>query len=750
MKRMLINATQPEELRVALVDGQSIYDFDMEQVGQERKKSNIYKARVSRVEQSLGAAFVDFGSERHGFLPAKELNPGLYNEKKANTPINDVLSQGQEIIVQVDKEERGNKGAALSTFISLPGHYLVLMPNSPEAGGISKSIEGKARDEIRDKLKKLNIPKGMGLIVRTAGDGVSLEELKWDLDYLLNLWDAILEANQLRKAPFLIFKENDLVSRSLRDFLRDDITEVLVDTDEAFEKAHDFTSKLMPDFENKIKKYEEAIPLFTRYQIESQIETAYQREVTLPSGGSIVIDQTEALVAIDVNSAKATGGSDIEETALNTNLESAIEIGKQLRLRDIGGLVVIDFIDMLALKNKRAVEDKLWSALSIDRAKVQVGRISRFGLMEMSRQRLRPSLQERWTQDVASLSTAVLRLIEEEASKKQSGEVRAVVSSDMSIFLLNERRARINEIEERTDVRVIVVSDPTRSDNRFEVSRLKGDKKNKDHASYDIQSEIGSNGKTDLNYKKPKLEKPAVDLTPPKKPKKKGEGIFKKLLKIFDTSNDKKSKSKPKPRPKRNTQRNTKRPDNRNNKNANNKNANNKNANQTKNNSKSPNKSNINPKKDEPKIAKGKSKNDSEKKDIKATSNKKSSPKKPQLNKKEETAQTDKKAPAPKKSTEKKSVSQNAEVKEPRSEKKKTEKKQDVVRKDKSNEDKSNKDEALDNKKSIEISEDRKPKVPSKKKDLNTPKKETAKDDAQEVKKAKDWGRASNDPRNKS
>ena len=750
MKRMLINATQPEELRVALVDGQSIYDFDMEQVGQERKKSNIYKARVSRVEQSLGAAFVDFGSERHGFLPAKELNPGLYNEKKANTPINDVLSQGQEIIVQVDKEERGNKGAALSTFISLPGHYLVLMPNSPEAGGISKSIEGKARDEIRDKLKKLNIPKGMGLIVRTAGDGVSLEELKWDLDYLLNLWDAILEANQLRKAPFLIFKENDLVSRSLRDFLRDDITEVLVDTDEAFEKAHDFTSKLMPDFETKIKKYEEAIPLFTRYQIESQIETAYQREVTLPSGGSIVIDQTEALVAIDVNSAKATGGSDIEETALNTNLESAIEIGKQLRLRDIGGLVVIDFIDMLALKNKRAVEDKLWSALSIDRAKVQVGRISRFGLMEMSRQRLRPSLQERWTQDVASLSTAVLRLIEEEASKKQSGEVRAVVSSDMSIFLLNERRARINEIEERTDVRVIVVSDPTRSDNRFEVSRLKGDKKNKDHASYDIQSEIGSNGKTDLNYKKPKLEKPAVDLTPPKKPKKKGEGIFKKLLKIFDTSNDKKSKSKPKPRPKRNTQRNTKRPDNRNNKNANNKNANNKNANQTKNNSKSPNKSNINPKKDEPKIAKGKSKNDSEKKDIKATSNKKSSPKKPQLNKKEETAQTDKKAPAPKKSTEKKSVSQNAKVKETRSEKKKTEKKQDVVRKDKSNEDKSNKDEALDNKKSIEISEDRKPKVPSKKKDLNTPKKETAKDDAQEVKKAKDWGRASNDPRNKS
>jgi ribonuclease E len=561
MKRMLINATQPEELRVALVDGQSIYDFDIEQVGQERKKSNIYKARVSRIEQSLGAAFVDFGSERHGFLPVKELAPNLHKDSNTKLPITEILTQGQEIIVQVEKEERGNKGAALSTFISLPGHYLVLMPNSPEAGGISKSIEGKARDDIRNKLKELNVPKEMGLIVRTAGDGVSLEELKWDLDYLLNLWDAIQEANQLRKAPFLIFKENDLISRSLRDFLRDDITEVLVDTDEAYEKANDFTSKLMPDFESKIIKYDEAIPLFTRYQIESQIETAYQREVSLPSGGSIVIDQTEALVAIDINSAKATGGSDIEETALNTNIESAVEIGKQLRLRDIGGLIVIDFIDMLSLKNKRAVEDKLWSALSIDRAKVQVGRISRFGLMEMSRQRLRPSLQERWTQDVASLSTAVLRLIEEESSKKNSGEVRAVVSSDMSIFLLNERRARINEIEERTNTRVIVVSDPTRSDNRFEVSRLKSDdKKNKDSASYDIQSEIGTNGNSNKNYKKPRFEKAAVNLTPPKKPKKKGDGLLKKFLKLFDSNEESASKNKSKHK----NQRNKRRPDNRN------------------------------------------------------------------------------------------------------------------------------------------------------------------------------------------
>ena len=556
MKRMLINATQPEELRVALVDGQSIYDFDMEQIGQERKRSNIYKGRVSRAEQSLGAAFVDFGSEKHGFLPVKELAPQYQKNKNGKNVINECLSQGQEIIVQVEKEERGTKGAALSTFISLPGHYLVLMPNSPEAGGISKSIEGESRDDMRKKMRSLDVPDGMGVILRTAGEGVSLEELQWDLDYLLNLWDAIQEANQLRKAPFLIYRENDLVSRSLRDFLRSDITEVLVDTDEAFEKAHDFTSKLMPDFEDRIKRYDEATPLFTRYQVESQIETAFQREVNLPSGGSIVIDQTEALVAIDINSKKSTKGSDIEETALNTNLEAAVEISKQLRLRDMGGLIVIDFIDMLSLKNKRAIEDKLWSSLSIDRAKVQVGRISRFGLMEMSRQRLRPSLQERWTQDVASLSTAVLRLIEEEAGKKKSGEVRAVVSPDMSIFLLNERRPRVNEIEERTGVRIVVVSDPTRSDNRFEVSRLRDDdKKLKDSASYEIQDEVGSSAPASSNPKrKPRQETPAVNIKPPKKPKRKKEGFLKKF--INSLTKKEKEEPKPKPGPRRNTRRN--------------------------------------------------------------------------------------------------------------------------------------------------------------------------------------------------
>ena len=546
MKRMLVNATQPEELRVALVDGQSIYDFDLEQIGQERKKSNIYKARVSRIEQSLGAAFVDFGAERHGFLPIKELAPEYLKNKRGKNNISDCLTQGQEIIVQVDKEERGNKGAALSTFISLPGHYLVLMPNNSEAGGVSRSLEGKERDKVRENLKALKRPDNMGVIVRTAAAGASLEELQWDLDYLLSIWDAIQEANQQRKAPFLIYRDDDLISRSLRDFLRDDITEVLIDTDEAFEQAQDFASRLTPEYLERIKRYDESIPLFTRYQIESQIETAYQREVTLQNGGSISIDQTEALVCIDINSAKATGGSDIEETALKTNLEAAKEIAKQLRLRDVGGLLVIDFIDMQSFKNKRAVEDMVNKSIEIDRAKIQVGRISRFGLLEMSRQRLRPSLEERWTQDISSLSTAVLRLIEEESSKKMSGEVRAVVSSDMSVFLLNERRGRINEIEERTDVRVVIVSDPSRADNRFEVTRIKKNEKSKE-SSYEIQESL--NEDTNLGYKISKQEKAAVSIKPPKKPKKKGKGFIRKILETLtgeedNSKNKKETKSK--------------------------------------------------------------------------------------------------------------------------------------------------------------------------------------------------------------
>ena len=558
MKRMLVNATQPEELRVALVDGQSIYDFDIEQIGQERKKSNIYKAKVSRIEQSLGAAFVDFGAERHGFLPIKELAPDFLKNKKGRNNISDCLTQGQEIIVQVDKEERGNKGAALSTFISLPGHYLVLMPNNPEAGGVSRSLEGKNRDKVRENLKALEKPDNMGVIVRTAAAGASLEELQWDLDYLLSIWDAIQEANQQRKAPFLIYRDDDLISRSLRDFLRDDITEVLIDTDEAFEQAQDFASRLTPEYLERIKRYDESIPLFTRYQIESQIETAYQREVTLQNGGSISIDQTEALVCIDINSAKATGGSDIEETALKTNLEAAKEIAKQLRLRDVGGLLVIDFIDMQSFKNKRAVEDMVNKSIEIDRAKIQVGRISRFGLLEMSRQRLRPSLEERWTQDISSLSTAVLRLIEEESSKKMSGEVRAVVSSDMSVFLLNERRGRINEIEERTDVRVVIVSDPSRADNRFEVTRIKKNEKSKE-SSYEIQESL--NEDTDLGYKISKQEKAVVSIKPPKKPKKKGKGFIRKIIETLTGEEDKsKNKKETKLKPNQRKRKQTKKP----------------------------------------------------------------------------------------------------------------------------------------------------------------------------------------------
>jgi len=556
MKRMLINATQPEELRVALIDGQSIYDFDIEQRGQERKRSNIYKAKVSRIEQSLGAAFVNFGAEKHGFLPVKELAPEFLKNPKKRNSITDCLTQGQEIIVQVDKEERGTKGAALSTFISLPGHFLVLMPNNPEAGGISRSLEGKDREEVKEKFRQLDIPKGMGLIVRTAALGASFDELKWDLEYLVSVWEAIIEANQLRKAPFLIYRDDDLISRSLRDFLREDITEVLVDSDEAFEKAYEFTGRLTPDLQEKIKRYDESIPLFTRYQVESQIETAYQREVKLVSGGSIIIDQTEALVAIDINSSKATGASDIEETALKTNLEAAREIAKQLRLRDIGGLIVIDFIDMSSLKNKRAVEDAVNQSIAIDRAKIQVGRISRFGLLEMSRQRLRPSLQERWTQDINSLSIAVLRLIEEEASKKKSGEVRAIVSSDMSIFLLNERRSRISEIEEKTDVRIVVVSDPSRSDNRFEVNRIRtDDKKNQGEASYDIQDEVENLTKPELDYKNKKMEKAAVDMSPKRKPKSKGKGFFSKLIETLSGEQEgieKKGNIKSKPKNKTN------------------------------------------------------------------------------------------------------------------------------------------------------------------------------------------------------
>ncbi|TWI53414.1 ribonuclease E [Pseudomonas duriflava] len=488
MKRMLINATQPEELRVALVDGQKLFDLDIESGSREQKKANIYKGRITRIEPSLEAAFVDFGSERHGFLPLKEISREYFKKApEGRINIKDVLSEGQEVIIQVEKEERGNKGAALTTFISLAGRYLVLMPNNPRAGGISRRIEGEERNELREALNGLDVPGDMGLIVRTAGLGRSTEELQWDLDYLLQLWTAIKDASVERSAPFLIYQESNVIIRAIRDYLRQDIGEVLIDSIEAQEEALSFIRQVMPQYQSKIKLYQDSVPLFNRFQIESQIETAFQREVKLPSGGSIVIDPTEALVSIDINSARATKGGDIEETALQTNLEAAEEIARQLRLRDIGGLIVIDFIDMTPVKNQRAVEDRMREALEADRARVQIGRISRFGLLEMSRQRLRPSLRETSgivcprcngqgiIRDVESLSLAILRLIEEEALKDRTAEVRAHVPIQVASFLLNEKRNSITKIELRTRVRIIILPDDHLETPHFEVQRLRDD-----------------------------------------------------------------------------------------------------------------------------------------------------------------------------------------------------------------------------------------------------------------------------------
>ena len=455
MKKMLINATHKEELRVALVDGQRMYDLDIENRTRIQKKSNIYLGKITRVEPSLEAAFVEFGGDRHGFLPMKEIAREYFKKKHSDgdgrMKIRDLVKEGTEVIVQVDKEERGNKGAALTTFISLAGRYLVLMPNNPRAGGISRRIEGDERSELRDALDGLEIPNGMGVIVRTAGIGRSTEELRWDLNYLTQLWDAVKAASKEEKAPALLLQESNVIIRAIRDYLRDDIDQVMIDSPEAYQLALTFVNHIMPQYQSRLQLYEDTTPMFNRFQIESQIETAFQREVRLPSGGSIVIDPTEALVSIDINSARATRGSDIEETALNTNLEAADEIARQLRLRDMGGLIVIDFIDMLAARNQREVENRIRDALKIDRARVQVGRISRFGLLEMSRQRLRPSLGETSAiscprcsgqgtiRDTKSLALAILRLLEEEAIKERSAEVRAIVPVPVAAYLLNSQ-----------------------------------------------------------------------------------------------------------------------------------------------------------------------------------------------------------------------------------------------------------------------------------------------------------------------
>ena len=490
MKRMLINATQPEELRVALVDGQKLYDLDIESRMRVQTKANIYKARITRVEPSLEAAFVDYGAERHGFLPLKEIAQEYFQKKgggEGRASISELVKEGQELIVQVDKEERGTKGAALTTFISLAGRYLVLMPNNPRAGGISRRIEGEERDQLRDAMSGLTIEDGMGVIVRTAGVGRSSEELQWDLDYLGQIWEAIGRAVEEHPAPQLIYQENNVILRAIRDYLRQDIGEVLIDSADAHRQALEFIQQVMPSYESRIKRYEDPVPLFSRYQIETQIETAFQREVRLPSGGAIVIDPTEALVSIDINSARATRGADIEETALNTNLEAAEEIARQLRLRDMGGLIVIDFIDMNAARNQRAVENRMRDALEADRARVQVGRISRFGLMEMSRQRLRPSLEEttaiicpRCTgqgviRNVRSLALSVLRILEEETLKERSAGVRAIVPVPIASFLLNEKRSDITAIEARNGVRIMIVPNPNMETPHFEVVRVRDD-----------------------------------------------------------------------------------------------------------------------------------------------------------------------------------------------------------------------------------------------------------------------------------
>ncbi len=491
MKRMLINATQPEELRVALVDGQYLFDLDIEIPSREQKKANIYKGRITRIEPSLEAAFVDYGAERHGFLPLKDVASTYFrvppSEIKGRVHIQDVLREGQELIVQVDKEERGSKGAALTTFVSLAGRYLVLMPNNPRAGGVSRRIEGAERSELRQAMAALEVPEGMGVIVRTAGVGRTVEELQWDLDYLLRLWRSIEEAARSRKAPFLIYQESNIIIRAIRDYLRPDIGEILIDDPQVYRQAVDFVRQVMPDYLKKVKLYQDAIPLFNRFQIESQIESAFQHEVRLPSGGAIVIDHTEALVSIDINSGRATKGGDIEETALNTNLEAAEEIARQLRIRDLGGLIVIDFIDMGPTRHQREVENRLREALKADRARVQVGRISRFGLLEMSRQRLRPSLREysqvvcprcqgRGTvRTVESLALSILRLLEEEAMKENTGRLIAQLPVDVATYLLNEKRAAVAQIEQRHGVSLVLVPNPHLHTPHYQVKRLRKD-----------------------------------------------------------------------------------------------------------------------------------------------------------------------------------------------------------------------------------------------------------------------------------
>ncbi len=520
MKRILINATQAEEIRVAMVDGQRLYDLDIEHPFRAQKKSNIYKGVITRIEPSLEAAFVNYGSQRHGFLSFREIAPECFHAEGKRKDggrgnVKDMLREGQEILVQVDKEERGNKGAALTTYISLAGRYLVLMPNNPRAGGVSRRIEGEDRQQIKQTLSDLDVPDGMGVIVRTAGVDRELEELSWDLDYLKTLWDAITNAAEEHKSPVLLYQESNVIIRALRDYFRRDIGEIIIDDTNVYRQARDFMQAVMPHNLRKLKHYQDNTPLFSRYQVEYQIETAYQRTVNLPSGGAIVIDHTEALISIDINSARATKGQDIEETALNTNLEAADEIARQLRLRDLGGLIVIDFIDMLPNKHQREVERRLKEALKVDRARVQVGRISRFGLLEMSRQRLRPSLDESsqiicprcvgqgYIRNTDSLALSILRLMEEEAMKEMTGKVVAKVPVSVAAFLLNEKRDALADVQKRRNIHLTVVPDPHMDTPHFDILRVRTDEMEGLGASYThisqpnaLQEEQEQNDKT--------------------------------------------------------------------------------------------------------------------------------------------------------------------------------------------------------------------------------------------------------------
>ena len=490
MKRMLINATQEEELRVAIVDGQKLYDLDIELASREQKKANIYKGKITRIEPSLDAAFVEYGAQRHGFLPLKEVSREYFVEEPNSGErinIKKVLNEGQDIVVQIEKEERGNKGAALTTFISLAGRFIVLMPNNPRAGGVSRRITGEERDQVRDAIRDMDVERGMGIIIRTAGIGRTIEELNWDLDYLKGIWENIKDVVLSKASPFLIFQDSSPVVRALRDHLANDIGEILVDDETVYAEAREFMEHTMPHNLRKLRQYEDEVPLFTRFQIESQIESAYAHKVNLPSGGSVVIDHTEALVSIDINSARATKGQDIEATALTTNLEAADEIARQFRLRDLGGLLVIDFIDMGPHRNQRDVENRLREAVRADRARVQIGNISRFGLLEMSRQRLRPSLGESAHQvcprcngsgsvrSVDSLALAILRLLGEEARKERTAKVIAELPVDVATFLLNEKRDWIQHIEERDDVQLLLVANPSLETPNYSIRRVRDD-----------------------------------------------------------------------------------------------------------------------------------------------------------------------------------------------------------------------------------------------------------------------------------